>query len=71
MFCLGKNSVSHTRVMILMKRCDVPLYDVAVSNSTKDDEDQPAKNISGDADKDAVYAPCLCGAQKCKGYMFK
>ncbi|KAI0000464.1 hypothetical protein BJV77DRAFT_939222 [Russula vinacea] len=23
------------------------------------------------AARDAVYAPCLCGAKKCKGYMFK
>ncbi|KAI0283670.1 hypothetical protein BGY98DRAFT_685213 [Russula aff. rugulosa BPL654] len=29
------------------------------------DEDQHVNN------GDAVYAPCLCGAKKCKGYMFK
>ena len=31
----------------------------------QDDEDQHVNN------GDAVYAACLCGAKKCKGYMFK
>jgi hypothetical protein len=50
---------------------NVPLYNVAVSNSIKDDDDQHPDNIRDAAARDAVYAPCLCGAKKCKGYMFK
>jgi hypothetical protein len=55
---------------------DVPLYDVAVSNSVKDDEgqhdeDRDAKILAKTKNGDAVYAACLCGAQKCTGYMFK
>ena len=44
----------------------IPLYDVSVSNSIKDDgQDQHVNN------GDAVFASCLCGAKKCKGFMFK
>jgi hypothetical protein len=51
---------------------NVPLYGVAVSNSIKGDEDQQDEDQHAKPNNgDAVYAPCLCGAQKCKGYMFK
>ena len=44
---------------------NIPLYDVSVSNSVKDDGHKHVNN------GDAVYASCLCGAKKCKGFMFK
>jgi len=38
---------------------------VGYDSDEEEDEDIHANN------GDAVYAPCLCGAQNCKGYMFK
>ena len=43
---------------------NIPLYDVSLSNSIKDD----VQHVNNG---DAVYAPCLCGTKKCKGFMFK
>jgi len=35
-----------------------------------DDEDDESPVVHSNSG-DAVYAPCLCGAKRCKGYMFK